>query len=213
MGATLSAGMSFKWLVESVFSRKYEIGELLDLASTASPGAKQLLFLPYLFGERTPYLDEKAKGTFIGLTNEHTHAEMARAVVEGVLFSLYQSYKLVKKTFGHGCRYLLLTGGAAQHDIWLKTAANIFNVPVVRNRSRGGGAYGAAMLAAAGIGDFASLEEVAECWGMHEYENIYAPDVTCHHYYEKLFEVYSDSYTSLKGIFHRLHDMGDFQGI
>jgi xylulokinase len=206
MGATLSAGMSFKWLAESIFSNDLEIKDLLDLASTASPGAKKLLFLPYLFGERSPYMDEKAKGTFIGFTNEHTKAEMARAVVEGVLFSLYQSLKIVEKTIGHKCEHILLTGGAAQHDLWVTTAANIFNVPVVRNRNRGGGAYGAAMLAAVGNSDFSNLAEVSERWGLHQYEQIYHPNQTLNNDYENLYHVFATAYDSLKEVFHRLHD-------
>ncbi|PGY15129.1 xylulokinase [Bacillus sp. AFS031507] len=206
MGATLSAGMSFKWLTESIFSNDIEIKDLLDLASTASPGAKKLLFLPYLFGERSPYMDEKAKGTFIGFTNEHTKAEMARAVVEGVLFSLYQSFKIVEETVGHKCEHILLTGGAAQHDLWVTAAANIFNVPVVRNRNRGGGAYGAAMLAAVGNGDFNNLLEVSDCWGLHQYEKVYHPNQTLHEDYEKLFLVFAKAYDALKEVFHRLHD-------
>jgi xylulokinase len=206
MGATLSAGMSFKWLAESIFTKDIEIKDLLDQASTANPGAKQLLFLPYLFGERSPYMDEKAKGTFIGFTNEHTKAEMARAVVEGVLYSLYQSFKIIENTIGHKCEHILLTGGAAQHDLWVVTAANIFNVPVVRNRNMGGGAYGAAMLAAVGNGDFNNLEEVSEGWGLHQYETVYHPNQTLHEDYEKLFHIFASAYDSLKEIFHRLHD-------
>ncbi|MGG3468177.1 xylulokinase [Neobacillus pocheonensis] len=207
MGATLSAGMSFKWLTESIFGNQPEINDLLDMASMANPGAKKLLFLPYLFGERSPYMDEKAKGTFIGLTNEHTKSEIARAVVEGVLFSLYQSFKLVEKTTAQKCEHLILTGGAAQHDIWAATAANIFNVPVVRSKGRGGGAYGAAMLAAAGSGEFINLDEVSKCWGLNEHKNIYQPSKGLHSKYEKLYHVYSKAYDSLKEVFHSLHDL------
>ena len=206
MGATLSAGMSFKWLAESIFDSQLEIKELLDLASTASAGSKNLLFLPYLFGERSPYMDERAKGTFIGFTNEHTKSEMSRAVVEGVLFSLYQSFKIVEETIGQKCKYLVLTGGGAQHDLWVKSAADIFNVPVVRNNSRGGGAYGAAMLAAVGTGDYNTLSQVAEKWGLYQHEMVYYPNSALHEKYEKLYQVYVRAYDSLKEIFHGLHD-------
>ena len=206
MGATLSAGMSFKWLAESILDSQLGIKELLDLASTASAGSKNLLFLPYLFGERSPYMDERAKGTFIGLTNEHTKSDLARAVVEGVLFSLYQSFRIVEETIGEKCKYLVLTGGGAQHGLWVRTAADIFNVPVVRNNSRGGGAYGAAILAAVGAGDFNTLSQVAEMWGLYQHEMIYDPNTVLHEKYEKLYQVYVRAYDSLKEIFHRLHD-------
>lgn len=206
MGATLSAGISFKWLAESIFCNETDINELLDLASTSVPGAKKLLFFPYLFGERSPYMDEKAKGAFIGLTNEHTKSEMARAVVEGVLFSLYQSFKIVEEVTDKKCEYLFVTGGAAEHPLWVTTAANIFNVPIVSNKSRGGGAYGAAMLAAVGVGDYKNLEDVSKNWGLDHHEKVHKPDQALHVYYENLFEIYAKAYDSLKEIFHVLHD-------
>ncbi|MBU9711664.1 xylulokinase [Evansella tamaricis] len=205
MGATLSAGMSFKWLTESIFRKNYSFTDLLDLASTSNPGANRLLFLPYLYGERTPHMDEKAKAAFIGLTNTHTTAEMARAVVEGVLFSLYQGYTIVKNATGKVPERLILTGGAAEHPLWLQTAADIFNIPVVRKASRGGGAYGAAMLAAIGVGDCSSLEDLAYDWGLQEEEEVYHPNSRNHVIYEKLFAVYANSYASLKGIYQDLH--------
>jgi xylulokinase len=207
MGATLSAGMSFKWLTESVFNNQYDYPQLLDMASTVKPGSNQLLFLPYLYGERTPHMDEKAKGAFIGLTNEHTHAEMARAVVEGVIFSLYQAYTIVKNTIQSTPNKLSLTGGAAQHPLWLKTAANIFQVPVVKKTSRGGGAYGAAMLAAIGVSDYSSIAELSDIWGLSKEEEVYSPDSSIHPFYEKLFAIYEKSYYSLKEIFQELHDL------
>ena len=100
----------------------------------------------------------------------------------------------------------MLTGGGAQHDLWVKTAADIFNVPVVRNNSRGGGAYGAAMLAAVGTGDFNTLSQVAEKWGLYQHEMVYYPNSALHEKYEKLYLVYVSAYDSLKEIFHGLHN-------
>lgn len=207
MGATLSAGMSFKWLAESIFNRRYSFQELLDLAGKAKPGANWLLFLPYLNGERTPHMDEHAKGAFIGLTNEHTHAEMARAVVEGVLFSLYQAFEIVKQITNAEPKSVVLAGGVSEHPLWLSTAANIFNVPVIKRGSRGGGAYGAAMLAAVGAGNFKDLDEVSNLWGLRDKADAYHADPSLHQTYKDLYTIYVKTYDSLKGIYKNLSDL------
>ncbi|MEH7380516.1 xylulokinase [Bacillus sp. JJ1533] len=208
MGATLSAGNSFKWFKEKVLDSTYDFGYLLDLASDIEPGAKKLIFLPYLNGERTPHMDENAKGTFIGLTSEHTKAEMARSIVEGVLFSLYEAYCLIQQRMESSPDYIVLTGGAAEHPVWLTTAANLFNLPIVRKNSRGGGAYGAAMLAAVGVNDFANLDDLSKQWGLQEIEEVFQPDSTKHSSYNQLFSIYQKCYQSLKSIYEELEHFG-----
>jgi xylulokinase len=90
----------------------------------------------------------------------------------------------------------------------MTTAANIFNVPIVKKTSRGGSAYGAAMLAAVGSGDFANLDVLSIKWGLQKHDFIYEPDFDLHVYYQKLYKIYLKSYLSLKEIFHDLHDCG-----
>ncbi len=92
MGVTLSAGGSLAWW-RSVLGKDYEA--LVGEASRVPPGAEGLLFMPYLTGERTPHLDPKARGGFIGLTARHTAAHMSRAVMEGVVFSLKESLEIL----------------------------------------------------------------------------------------------------------------------
>lgn len=206
MGATLSAGMSFKWLRESVFDGRYSYKELLDLAAKTHAGANGLLFFPYLNGERTPVMDEHAKGAFIGLTNEHTHAEMARAVVEGVLFSLYQAFTIIRNITDLEPKSIVLAGGATGHPLWLNTAADIFQIPVVIRGSRGGGAYGAAMLAAVGAGDFKNLDGVSHIWELRDDMEVHNPDPHLQPLYQQLFDIYAQAYDSLKGMFKSLSD-------
>lgn len=207
MGATLSAGMSFKWMAERFFANQETIPALLELAGQAEPGSGKLLFLPYLFGERTPYMDEKAKGALIGLTYQHTKAEICRAVIEGVLFSLNQSYKIIEKLHSHAPETIVFTGGAAQSELWLQTAANIFGKPIIRKSGNGGAAYGAAMIAAVGAGDFADLEEVSKKWNLNKVSQRFEPEWKRNERYQKLFQIYLKSYSKMKEIFHELHDI------
>lgn len=64
-------------------------------AAQVHPGAEELIFLPYLTGERTPHLDPLASGAFIGLTTRHSAAHLVRAVLEGVTFSLRDGFEIL----------------------------------------------------------------------------------------------------------------------
>jgi len=103
MGVTLAAAGSYHWFCEALGD--YEVAQgkqlgrsafaLLDEAAATTPaGAEGLIFLPYLTGERCPINDPTARGGFIGLTSHHKKGHFARAVLEGVAFSLRQVYRL-----------------------------------------------------------------------------------------------------------------------
>lgn len=211
-GSTLSAGSSFKWLAENVLDDPAGIAALLDEADTVAPGSDGLIFLPYLFGERTPHMNEKAKGSFIGLTYHHKKGDMARAVVEGVLFSLYQALELIADLQDKTPEYLIATGGVFQHDVWKSAAADIFGIPVHLKSGKGGAAYGAAMLAAVGNGEFAGLSEVQAAWGISKPQQVIMPNMENHQVYKEYFNVYKDAYEHMKGIFHQLHDLSRREG-
>lgn len=204
MGATLSAGMSLKWFTDAFFDESVELKHILNRVLTVNPKETKLIFQPYLYGERSPYMDEKAKASFIGFTNEYDHTHAARAVVEGVLFSLYQCFNIIKKTTGLNPQHIILTGGAASHEAWAQTAADIFQIPIVRKVNRGGGAYGAAMLAAVGVGDYNNLDELVNHWGLMHHENMIHPNESLYGHYEKMYRIYEKSYDALKEIFHDL---------
>jgi xylulokinase len=120
MGVTLSAGGSLRWFRDTLCEAEraeaartgrdvYDI--IAELASTAPPGSDGLLFLPYLTGERTPHADPDARGVFFGLSLRHSKAHMARAVLEGVTFSLRECLDLLCAAWVRavrGCEYLVV---------------------------------------------------------------------------------------------------------
>ena len=84
----LSAGMALRWL-RSVLGREgASYAELVHLAADVPPGSEGLVFLPYLVGERSPIMDPRAKGGFIGLALRHGPGHLVRALLEGVAFAL-----------------------------------------------------------------------------------------------------------------------------
>lgn len=155
MAATLSGGASFRWLKEN-FANGLSYTQLADLAWQAGT-SEGLFFLPHLLGERTPYMDAESKGMFIGLTAQHGLGHLARAVMEGVVFSLRLGLETLKK-LGVPVQSILVSGGGVRHPLWLRLIADIFNHPLTASTITGAAPLGAAILAGVGSGVFANFE-------------------------------------------------------
>ncbi len=163
MGVVLSAGGAFSWYREQVARglSELEATRALDAeAETVRPGADGVVFLPYLQGERTPHRDASARGALLGLSLAHTRAHMTRAVLEGVCFALNDSLSVLKE-LGLSPKQLLLTGGGARSPLIRRLQSEIFGLPVTTVDREEGPAYGAALLAAVGIGAFSDLTAAA----------------------------------------------------
>ncbi len=95
MGVTLSAAGSLQWYHDTL-TPKESFADIVAEAEQAPAGSEGLLFLPYLSGERTPYPDPLARGSFVGLTLRHPRAHLTRAVLEGVAFSMKDCFSLLQ---------------------------------------------------------------------------------------------------------------------
>jgi xylulokinase len=152
LAATLSAGLSLKWLRDNLFhGSSYQ--ELADLAQQVG-WSDGLFFLPHLAGERTPYMDPTSKGCFWGLTVHHHRGHMVRAVMEGVVFSMKQCLELISEV-GAPVERVIASGGGARHPLWTQLLADIFNQPIYLTKTREPSALGAAIMAGVGSGVYA----------------------------------------------------------
>jgi xylulokinase len=158
MGVMLNAGGALRWLRDATGGATYD--ELMAEAEPWEPGVEGLTFLPYLAGERTPVADPEARGAFAGLSLRHDRGALARAVLEGVAFGLRDSLDLLRE-LGVEPRVARASGGGAASDLFLRVVASALQVPVERVAVDEGAAYGAALLAGVGAGEFASVEEAA----------------------------------------------------
>ena len=135
LGAMQSAGASLDWLAETLeVSRGTELEVLLAAASEAEAASEGLFFLPYLMGERAPIWDPRARGTFVGLARHHGRAHLARAVLEGVAFSLHSILLSLREvaTPGQPVETIEAIGGGARSDVWLGLMADTWGVTVRR---------------------------------------------------------------------------------
>ena len=130
-------------------------------AATAPAGSQGLYWLPYLMGERTPHLDPNARGGWIGLTAKHTRADLIRAVLEGVSYSQKDGLEIIEN-MGVTISSVRVSGGGARSAFWRQMLADVFNKRVVVLETEEGSAYGAALLALVGTGEFATVNEVCK---------------------------------------------------
>jgi len=207
MGVTQAAGLSLQWFRNNFCGAEMEaarlMGEdvyvLMNKEIEASPiGANRLLYMPYLMGERTPHLDADCRGAFIGLNNIHTKADMMRAVMEGVTYSLTDCLNVLE---GMGVKpaAMLACGGGGKSPLWRQMLADMFDLPVMTTQNTEGPALGAAILAGVGAGLYKSVPEA--CREMIKTNAPQAPIKENAAQYKKGYDVYTKLYPALKNIY------------
>jgi len=169
MGVTQAAGLSLRWFRDTFGVAKnlaaaadrdpYEF--LSEEAATAPAGAEGLLWAPYLMGERTPHLDPNARGALAGITPSHHRGHIVRAILEGVAFSLKDSFSIFEE-MKVPVKQIRLGGGGARSPLWRQIQADVYAHEVEIVEAEEGAAYGAAILAAVGARHFASVDEACD---------------------------------------------------
>ncbi len=160
MGVTQAAGLSLRWLRDTVATgTSYD--QLTAEAAAVAPGADDLLWTPYLMGERTPHLDGKARAALVGLTASHTRGHIVRAVLEGVAFSLRDTFTIFEE-MKVPVRRIRLGGGGARSSLWRQIQANVYGHDVEIVDAEEGAAYGAAILAGVGVQLWRSVDTACD---------------------------------------------------
>lgn len=201
MGVTLSAAGSLQWFMENVCKelstrRGGDPYQTLTAEAEKIPaGSEGLFFLPYLAGERTPHADPNARGAFVGLTTTHERGHMARAIMEGVAMSLRESLEIIKQ-LDVPVREMRVSGGGAKSSLWKQIIADVMNQAACTMNAEQGPAFGVALLAAVGCGEFKNIEEA--CRATIEVTAKTAPQRTAAKTYDRSFEVYRSLYGSLE---------------
>lgn len=210
MGVTLSAAGSLKWFSEklSFFEKEnfdygrqnpYEI--ITNRASEIQPGSEGLIFLPYLSGERTPYPDPNAKGTFTGFTVRHNINHFSRSILEGVAYSLKDCFTLME-SIGISTNKVRISGGGAKSKLWRQIIANTLNKDIVTVSTVESAPYGVALLSAVGVNHFKDVNEACKIC-VKEIEAV-TPNHKETEVYKEYYEVYKSLYGILKSTFNDL---------
>jgi xylulokinase len=193
LGVTLAAGGSLRWYRDT-FAPQIAYTELMDMAENSLPGARGVLFLPHLAGERSPHLDPDTRGAWVNLSLAHTQADLIRAVLEGVAFSLREALEVISEITP--VHQLLATGGGARSSIWLKILADVLQTELIAPKAEEGAAYGAAILAMVGVGAYPNLEAAFKM--LQQDSTVVQPQVNS--VYEEAFKRYRLLYDALKAV-------------
>jgi len=168
----------------------------------SSPG--NLIYHPYISdaGERGPFVDANASASLIGLQASHRFPDILRAVADGLAMAARDCYAAM----GALPTELRLTGGAARSAAMRRTLGSALNTRIRVSSRDETGAAGAAMMAAVGIGAYASMEDCVDDWVRPYLGVLEDPDPALVPVYNGLFSTYHASRLALAPVWPVLAD-------
>ena len=210
VGALVASGGALRWFrdqlgdtekAEALLRGVDAFEQLTELAASSPPGANRLVFLPYLFGERSPIWDSYARGVFFGLTLASKKADLVRAILEGAAYGLRHNVETAAKA-GFPLRTLACVGGGARSSLWNQIKADVLGHPVRLPRAAMGAPLGDAIVASVGAGIYPSVEVAVAQMVTQGAE--YQPNGALAARYDALYAIYVGLYPALKASFHAL---------
>jgi xylulokinase len=202
MGVTQAAGLSLRWFRDR-FGVQVKDGRdpydiLAEEASSAPAGSEGAFWAPYLMGERTPHLDPNARAALLGLTASHTRGHTIRAVMEGVAYSLKDTFTIFEE-MQIPVTSIRLGGGGARSPLWRQIQADVYAHEVEIVAAEEGAAYGAAILAGVGVGAWTSVDEA--CDKVVRVATRVAPDQASSNTMQRSYSTYRKIYPALHQLF------------
>jgi xylulokinase len=212
-GTMQAAGASYQWLRDQLSVLEVQAAgvlqlnpyELMNLEAETSPiGAKGLIFLPYLMGERSPRWNPQARAGFIGLTIRHTRADMIRAVLEGVAMNLRVILDAFRSQDAQ-IKAMRVIGGGARSRFWNQIMASVYGLPIQRLAIlEEATSMGAALTGGVGVGlypDFSMSET------MNQVVEVIEPDPAGQAAYERLYPIFEATYEALRPIYEMMSQL------
>jgi xylulokinase len=206
ISGTNSCASAHRWLRDTFFPTENGVNgfDVMDhMAGQVKPGSEGLLFHPYLQGERAPYWDPLLRADFIGITFRHNRAHFARALYEGIAFSLKDVLGQFKAQ-GIDIQSARIIGGGAKSAIWRQIVADILNIEIILTQTTDA-SFGAAMIAGIGIGAF--NDEVSAVERCVKKIEVIKPNPENVKIYQDFFEIYKSAQSQLQAINHQLSAM------
>ncbi|WP_068622386.1 gluconokinase [Paenibacillus tuaregi] len=205
-GPTNNGGIMLRWLRDQFATPEIEVARKLGIdpydlmikyAEKVPAGSEGLLFLPFLTGERAPYWNANARGTFFGISLRHQREHFIRAVLEGVVLGLFSVGVALRDMTGPA-KEIIASGGFARSPVWRQILSDVMGKELLVPEVADASAMGAAVLALYAIGDMDSLAE-SRSWVRisHRHE----PDLKNSEVYLQLYYMYERLYSKLKDEF------------
>jgi gluconokinase len=187
-GPSNNGAVVLGWLKENLLETKETFDELFKRAETIAPGSDDLIFLPYILGERAPIWNSKARAIYFGLNINHNKGHLIRACMEGVIYALYSIAKILLEK--RAITEIHATGGFTHSVLWLQMLADMCNIKVLVSGAVESSALGAVMV---------GLEAMQiESLPKKEILATYHPNLLNHEIYMKGFERFENIYETWK---------------
>ncbi len=183
-----TAGMALKWFKEAFLS-EVSFRQLDEMAESVPVGSDGVTFLPYLCGSTMPKYNPDARGSFTGLTPEHTPAHFVRSIMESVACMLRSNLDYLKTDVEE----IRVMGGGAKSPLWCNMKADITKKRLITLKNKETACLGAAILAGVGAGAFASVKDACK---MIETDKVYTPQGND---YSKVYENF-EKYDSILNV-------------
>ena len=148
-----TAGMAHKWF-RNILCEDFTFDQLNEIAADVAPGCDGLTFLPYLCGSTMPKYNPKARGSFTGLTTEHTRGHFVRSIMEAIAYTLKSNFDYL----GIDVQEIRAMGGGANSSLWCQMKADVTGKTLMTLKNKETACLGAAILAGVGVGALASVE-------------------------------------------------------
>lgn len=180
-----------------------EVYEVLNrIAARVPPGARGLIYTPWLFGERTPVDDPRLRAGLLNMSLEHSREDIFRAFLEGVALNTRWMLEPFAKLLGRNPGTITAVGGGAQSEVWCQIMADVTGQPIRQPASPiQANALGATFIAGVGIGamSFTDLN------GLRRTRRVYEPARSLRNLYADKFETFKEVRTRLAPLYHRLN--------
>ena len=195
VSATNAAALCMRWFRDVWGFPGYDA---IDEEAAKSPvGANGVFFHPYLQGERCPYWDANLRASFTGVSISSTRGDFARALMEGVAFSLRDCYRTLEE-MKLPAKRIFLIGGGARSRLWRRIVCDVFNRPVLTPEP-GDASFGSCLLAGVGVGLFADVKAAVEkCLHI---DRTVVPDPVTAAQYDHLFTCYRRIHDALAPVY------------
>jgi xylulokinase len=200
-GSNNLGGGVAEWLRQGLYAGDTNPYELMEAeGNRSSVGARGLLFLPYLMGERAPIWNDNARGVFFGVERNHTRADFTRAVFEGIGFSVKSIIDLIEKS-GVPVKHVRVSGGLAQIHCINRIKSDILNRQVLVLEEIETTSLGALMMMTVSAGIYKTLQEAAS--HVVRIREAIFPSPENHAKYNSLNDLSNELYNALVPIFDR----------
>ncbi len=194
-----TGGAAVKWFRDNLSSGK----TYRELDSEVKDEPTRLLVLPHFSGAANPYMDSGSKAALLGLTFEHSGADIYKALMEGVTYEIMINIEQLE-SFGIKPEKLFATGGGSASGVWLQIKADILGRPVTALESRETGACGTCMMVGVALGIFESLYEAKDVFV--RVKKVVYPDPERSREYRKLYGAYKKIYTAVREVIRDVYD-------